>query len=102
MATVEQHTNWTTTHAEALLIRAIATRAAALVKNIGGVWRVIDVACLDMDITACHNNGRPLKLAELLAATDADFAHDVFGIARHINRLNGKLRDCFSPRYSQH
>lgn len=55
---------------------------------------------LSMDLTACHCNGAPLKLKELLAADDFNFVHDVAGISRHINRDNGQLEDCFSPRYS--
>ena len=54
-----------------------------------------------MDLTACHANGNPLRLAELLAADDGNFAHDIFGINRHLNRQTGELMDCFSPRYSR-
>jgi hypothetical protein len=54
-----------------------------------------------MDITACHLNGCPLRLGELLGADDANFAHDVFGIRRHLNRETGKLEDCFCPRYAE-
>lgn len=53
-----------------------------------------------MDITACHANGCPLRLAELLKADDLDFVHDVFGIRRHIDRKTGKLGDCFLPRFA--
>ncbi len=53
-----------------------------------------------MDITAAHRNGCPLKLDELLKAEDFDFAHDVFGIRRYINRKTGKLENCFLPRFS--
>jgi hypothetical protein len=55
---------------------------------------------LCMDIDATHCNGTPLKLEELLKADDANFAHDVFGIIRHIDRTTGKLTMCFLPRYS--
>lgn len=54
-----------------------------------------------MDLTACHANGNPLRLRELLKANDGDFAHDIFGIRRHLNRTTGELEDCFSPRYSR-
>lgn len=54
-----------------------------------------------MDITACHANGCPLRLLELAEADDANFAHDVFGIRRHIDRRTGKLGDCFLPRYAR-
>ena len=54
----------------------------------------------DMDITACHANGNPLRLAELLSADDFNFCHDVLGIRRHINRETGQLENCFVPRFS--
>lgn len=53
-----------------------------------------------MDLDACISNGCPMKLDELLAAPDFDFAHDVFGIRRHIDRTTGKLGDCFLPRFA--
>lgn len=55
---------------------------------------------LGMDITATHANGCPLDLAGLLDAEDFDFAHDVAGIQRHIDRRTGALLDCFLPRYA--
>ena len=53
-----------------------------------------------MDIDACHSNGCPLKLGELLRASDFEFAHDVGGIITNINRETGKLENCFLPRYA--
>ena len=53
-----------------------------------------------MDITAVHANGCPLKLEALLNADNFNFAHDVFGIERHLDRTTGKLLDCFLPRYA--
>ncbi len=53
-----------------------------------------------MDITAAHANGCKLRLDELLNAPNFDFAHDVFGIRRHLNRETGRLGNCFSPRFS--
>ena len=55
---------------------------------------------LQMDITAAHANGCPLYLAGLLHADDPDFAHDVGGIRRHLDRSTGELGDCFLPRYA--
>lgn len=55
---------------------------------------------LVMDLTAVHANGTPLKLRELLDAEAFDFTHDIYGIRRHINRGNGKLENCFLPRYA--
>ena len=74
------------------------------------IWQIVDRASrlvtvdrmsLSMDLTAVHANGCPLRLADLLAADDANFLHDVLGIRAHINRKTGKLENCFVPRYSQ-
>jgi len=56
---------------------------------------------LEMDITACHLNGNPLKLTKLLEADDLNFFHDVLGIRNCIDRTTGKLTHCFLPRYSK-
>lgn len=53
-----------------------------------------------MDVTACHANGNPLRLADLAEADDFDIMHDVGGISRHIDRNTGKLANCFLPRFS--
>lgn len=53
-----------------------------------------------MDVDACHRSC-PLKLAELLAADDFNFMHDVIGIMKHLNRMTGKLEDCFLPRFAK-
>lgn len=82
---------------EVMTINKIAHRASALAANHGVEY---DVMTADMDITACHANGCPLDLDGLSAAKDSDFAHDVFGIRRHIDRETGKLGDCFVPRYA--
>jgi len=53
-----------------------------------------------MDITACHLNGTPLRLADWLTADNFNFTHDLYGIDRHMNRSNGKLQNCFLPRFA--
>ena len=53
-----------------------------------------------MDITATHANGNPLRLDALADADDFNFAHDVFGICRHLDRSTGELTGFFSPRFS--
>lgn len=53
----------------------------------------------EMDLCALHNTC-PLRLDELLAADDFNFAHDVFGIRRHMDRETGDLKDFFLPRFS--
>ena len=61
----------------------------------------VDVTGLEMDITAAHISGCPLKLEELKNAEPGDFLHDVFGIIRNIDRETGLLQNCFRPRYSK-
>lgn len=56
----------------------------------------------EMDLKACHANGTPLDLEKLLNADDFNFAHDVYGIARHICHRTGELLDCFLPRCAAH
>jgi hypothetical protein len=56
---------------------------------------------LEIDIEDVHANGCPLDLPKLLAAPDFDFMHDVMGITHHIQRWDGKLADCFLPRYAR-
>ncbi len=52
----------------------------------------------EMDLIACHMNGMPLKLEEMLAMPEGDFVHDVWGILKHINRQTGQIENCFVPR----
>ncbi len=40
----------------------------------------------------------PLDFERLLVFPAYDFAHDIFGIARHMNRETRKIKDCFLPR----
>lgn len=85
------------TKADAQTIRNIAQRAVAMAVEAGVDYSVMEA---EMDVTACHANGCPLMLSELAAADNFNFAHDVFGIRRHINRETGQLEDCFLPRFS--
>lgn len=83
---------------EAEIVAEIAERASAMAEKYGVVYRRLDAI---MDISACHASGMPLRLRDLLAAKDGDFAHDVFGIRRHLNRTNGAVEDCFVPRFAR-
>src|SRR4026207_2396173 len=91
--------NWRSTKEEHELTYKIAKRAVEL------IWRETeldyDLLTAQMDISAVHLNGNPLKLQELLYADEANFLHDILGIRRHLNRRTGELEDFFSPRYSQ-
>lgn len=88
---------WNATKKDVLLIHRIAKRVADLCKKDG---RKLDLMSLEMDITACHLNGCPLKLSKLLKADEFNLLHDVAGISKHINRETGKLENCFLPRFA--
>lgn len=83
---------------EARIISKIASRAVSLALSAGIDYEFMDA---EMDITAAHANGNPLRLDDLLSADEFNFSHDVFGIRRHINRETGKLENCFVPRFSK-
>jgi hypothetical protein len=85
--------NFNTSVEETRLINAITKRTVQV-----GVCA--DLLALEMDITATHKNGNPLRLAELLAADEFNFWHDINGIQNNINRKTGKLENCFVPRFS--
>lgn len=89
-----------TTKSEQKIIAAIADRAAAIAQREADFeYSRVDA---EMDVTATHANGCRLRLNDLLAAEPFDFAHDVFGIRRHLNRTTGQVEGHFSPRYAEH
>lgn len=71
-----------------------------IVKRSRQLWPSIDGGSLEMDIAATHNQVCRLRLADLLAADDFNFAHDVLGIYHNLNRSNIMLEDCFWPRFA--
>lgn len=79
------------------LISDIVDRAMVLAEKAGAPRHRMT---LEMDITAVHANGRPLRLVELASADDFNLAHDVFGIEKHLDRQTGTLGGCFVPRFS--
>lgn len=56
--------------------------------------------CMDMGAANGVNGNLPIDVAGLLAADDFNFAHDVFGIMRHINRETGAIDGFFVPRFT--
>ena len=90
--------NWDVPRDEANLIVAIANRAVRLAKESG---IELDPQHVAMNITACHANGCPLRLQDLLEANDFNFSHDIVGIDNHIDRTTGQLTGCFLPRYAK-
>lgn len=81
---------------DAALIERITGRAVRLYAKAG---HTIDGLSMLMDVTATHANGCPLKLAELADADEFNFAHDIGGIVRHLDRETGHLGGCFLPRF---
>lgn len=90
--------NFEATPEDSQLIEDIATRA---LRSLIGDKYGDNRGEIEMDITATHLNGCPLKLQELLDASMFDFTHDILGIRRHLNRRTGKLENCFLPRYAK-
>ena len=87
--------NWDLKAKDFKLIVQIAERVERDIPNYPD-----DRRTLIMDLNACHSNGCPLQLSELLTADSFDFTHDIYGIRRHIDRTTGELQDCFVPRYA--
>lgn len=85
--------NWAVSPQVESLVTAIVARAVkdSPIK--------IDRMSLEMDLIAAHNNGCPLRFEDLLEAKPFDFAHDIVGIQRNMNRRTGKLENCFLPRF---
>jgi hypothetical protein len=79
--------------------------------------RMLEITDRAMTLAAEHGNRRvrrmdimmtlhfvhtqtPLRLSDLLAAKDSDFAHDVFGMLTHINGETGELDTAsFCPKF---
>ncbi len=78
------------------LINRIAVRTAELCKRYG--LQAPSQMQMGLDIAMAHAR-RPLNLHLFLRASDEDFAHDVLGISRHIDRDSGHLREGWTPRH---
>jgi hypothetical protein len=85
-------------------IHAIADRAAALFVDLGVATQanakfVKTITAAELAIV--HGDIVELRLTDLLAADDANFAHDIGGIHRHLSLGQTKLKDCFLPRFAK-
>jgi len=82
---------------ELRLINLIADRAVALSGFYGEKLPKVDVM---MDLQATIENGTPLRLQDLLNTDSVNFMHDIVGIRNNLNRITGKLENCFLPRFT--
>jgi hypothetical protein len=76
-------------------IAGIAARAVKVYEK-HEVFR--DAQEIKMDLEAVHGGVCPLDLDRLGSFDDFNLLHDVGGIARHLDRRTGELRDLFRPR----
>lgn len=90
---------FTLINAQRSLVHKIVARGVKLCKEQKVPY---DKLSMTMDITATIANGNPMRLQQWLEADDFNFAHDLFGIRRYIDRDTGKLTDCFIPRFTAH
>lgn len=82
------------------LIEQIAKRAVALYERLDAFvpqWQYIAA-----ELSIVHEAIIALRLADMLAADDSNFAHDIGGIHRHLEIGNPpRLADCFLPRFAR-
>lgn len=80
------------------LLRLISIRARAMF-TLHGIKRSLLDCRMDLEVV---HEATPLRLKELLEAPDFDFAHDIAGIAQHLNHDTFELDNCFVPRFIAH
>jgi hypothetical protein len=83
---------------ENILIDQIADRASRIYKKYGlGV--LPDFIRSELRIT--HFEVCQLRLKELLNTDEGNFMHDIAGIHRHLDILDGSFRNGFMPRFAK-
>lgn len=88
------------TSEEDQLIDVIAARAWEH-KDIRQAYRNRKIT-LHLDLANCHARLVPLRLADMAKAENfAEVLHDIVGIASHLERDTGKLRQPFHPRFAR-
>lgn len=60
---------------------------------------MFDRMSLIMDLENAHNQFK-LRLDDFLKSDDFDFAHDIVGIQKNINRKTKTVENHFLPRYA--
>ena len=87
----------TFTDDERAQVSRIIDRALPLFHDVGDPRTRRDI---EMDLSAVHA-AVPLRLEDLADADDFNFSHDLFGIARCLNRRTGRLEKGFLPRFAE-
>lgn len=77
-------------------IHPIVGRALGVLRAAG--YRKPDRQDVMMDLDAVNSNGCPLDFDKLAGFDDFDFAHDIVGIYKNLDRNTGQLTDHFIPR----
>lgn len=94
--------NLKATKGDGKLIEKIARRYVRHRETLGYIVNPRDkdfyILDIELDLTAAHLNGCPLKLQAMLKTDNFTLAHDISGIRGHLNRETGKLERCFHPR----
>lgn len=87
--------NFGVTDDEIIMIDKIVRRFAALCAEHGKQLAIVETM---MDIVLTHTQNHKLNFIGLLLTNDNDFAMDVIGIIKNMDRTTGKLTNGFKPR----
>lgn len=85
---------------ERALVTKIVARMAKMAMEVQP-YSTFDGNSAAIDLEAVHCNDTRMDFENLLKADDFNFAHDVFGIERKLDRKTGKLKDFFLPRCTE-
>lgn len=90
--------NLATSVDDTVLIEAIVDRARREIPK--RFSHPVNWCQLMLDLTVCHGNGNPLRLAELLDAPDVEFRQELLDISSRLNRHTGVLDPSYTPRFA--
>ncbi len=81
----------------------VVQKAAKAVERAQALGAVKEGCMFDlfMDLTLTHSLGPAIDFDRLLAFTDEDFLHDVFGIKHHLDLSIGGLKDGYVPKCAE-
>ncbi len=84
---------WEVTPEEKPIIDQIVARAHEMFPE-------MEATDFAMDVVATHNHACRLRLADLLAADNFNFVHDIVGIENRLDRETLQLTRGFWPRFA--